>query len=203
MSAEPPVRMTVSICSGRKPDRRTVSSRWRSMARVSAADDVLELQPGDELAHAEAGAIEVNLRAALVGQGPLGRLDHVEHLQPIVAADEGQQRLDLVLALRGLGDVAQDLPVLGAVQLQDGLPVVERVVDPLRHGQRLVTRAIEAALAEVARQLGADELLVEDVAGDGDAAGGQHARPSLAQPHDGDVERAAAEVEHERVFRPR
>jgi len=28
--------------------------------------DVLELQPGDELAHAEAGAVEVDFRAALI-----------------------------------------------------------------------------------------------------------------------------------------
>ena len=168
-----------------------------------AADEALELGAGDELAHAEAGAIEVDLRAALLGERPLGSLDHVEHLQPVVAAHQGQQRLDLVLALGGLGDLAQDLPVLGRVELQQRLPVVERVVDPLRRGQRLVARAIEAALAEVARQLGADELLVEHVPGHGDAARRQHARPPLAQAHDGDVERAAAEVEDERVLRAR
>jgi len=90
-----------------------------------ATNETFELAAGDELVHAEAHPFQRNFRAALVGQRALGCLNHVEHLQAIVAAHQGQQRLDLVFALGGLGDLAQDLLVLGRLQLQNGLPVGE------------------------------------------------------------------------------
>jgi hypothetical protein len=166
-------------------------------------DQPLEFRARDRLLHAEAGPIQPDQRDHLAGKLALGGFDGVEYLQAVAAGDQLAQHEKLSLLLSPARDVIQHPQEIRAVELDHLLPIGERLVKMERHGQaQPAVVAVVAALAKVARQQSAHQLLIEHVTGDRYAARRQDApRLRIAQPRDRNIERAAAEVEDQDVLR--
>jgi len=166
-------------------------------------DQTFELGARDELRHVEARPGQPDQPAERARQLALDALDLVEHFQPVAAGNQADQRPDTPPVGGRLGDAVERVQLMRRVELQHVLPVRERLeIVPRHRARRAVFGAVRRFLAEVPRELGADQLAVEHVTRDRDAARRQdRAAPRLAQARDADVERAAAEVEDEHVLR--
>jgi hypothetical protein len=144
----------------------------------------------------DAGPTKVEVGGRRRRQRQLGVLDRAVQRQPEILLDDAHQPADAILVARAVGDALEQRHGVGALEHRQVVPAAQPVVDPRRH-RRLVAELdlVLRALAQGRRDDRVDHPRVERVAGQRDAALGQHpraaGRPGLDHR---EVAGAAAEV---------
>ena len=198
---DPPVRKTLSIESGRTSAAASTRSthsamnaaRAQSSSRMPRASRVFQSTPNGR--EAKPGRVRI-------GECELGLLDRFKQQIAEIVFDDLDERANFLRLQRLMLEVAQLVHGIRRLEERQEVPALHLCIKPGRHRQHLsVWGPILGAAPEFCRNQAPHDFAVERVAGDRDPVVGEDLVTIVrergvrrAQPHDGEVAGAAAEI---------
>src|SRR5215510_15090297 len=140
---------------------------------------------------------EAHLCLEVVRQPDLRAFYRLEERHTVVLLDQGFERGQWLRSIELMLESADQRHILRRVQLEEALPAAKSREQIAR--QRQAGRALHGTVTEQRRQLRLDDTAVQEVATDRHPSCRKRLCAPTGESGNADVQRAAAEVEHEDV----